>query len=641
MSLHRLSCCEHIFLRAGWTIVPSQPRIARANVDAKRFGRYVLLERLAVGGMAEVFLAKAGGAAGFERLIAIKRILPQMCEDQEFISMFIDEAKIAGRLTHASIAPILELGKVGSTYYIAMEFVWGRDVLQVINRFRRLRQKMPAPMAAFVAAKVCEGLDYAHNRKDENGNLIGLIHRDVSPQNILISYEGEVKIIDFGIAKAAARNTRTQAGVLKGKFGYMSPEQVAGAVIDGRSDVFALGTCLYEMLVADRLFLGDSDFATLERVRNAAIPPLRERVPSVPVELERIVLRALAKDPGDRYQSAREFETDLMRFLASTTPPYSSAFVADWMKIGFHTEFEREQEHFEYLMTADLLPSEDVSSLPSEPSGRIRKDDILHSAQTKAKAPAAARSIPADDFDRESDPTMVTPFEELHETSTHVFFTSPSIATGTGASLDGPTTTDSLSPTGVRRPAVPVQSGVEPQQPQPSRVPAIVRFIVIVLAIASVSFVGLWVWSLWRRQLMESNERADVAPTPSLTQRTPPAPLAPPPVPSPVVVPTAPAIPVVVSPPPAASPPVPAKRPDPPRTPVTESMGTLQINTTPWSHVFLDGRDTHLDTPVLGLRVKAGRHTVTLRTQAGQSETVHVEIEANKTVRVIRDLSNP
>jgi serine/threonine protein kinase len=235
------------------------------------FGKYLLLERLNVGGMAEVFVAKAFGVEGFERILAIKKILPTMAEDEEFITMFIDEARISVQLNHANVVHIHELGKHDDAYYIAMEYVPGKDLRSLLERFRRRKEIMPTAMAVFCATKICEGLDYAHRKKDARGMQLEIIHRDVSPQNILISFEGEVKIIDFGIAKAANRSQKTQAGILKGKFGYMSPEQVRGLPIDRRSDIFAVGVILYEMLTGEKLFVGESDFSTLEKVRNAEV----------------------------------------------------------------------------------------------------------------------------------------------------------------------------------------------------------------------------------------------------------------------------------------------------------------------------------------------------------------------------------
>jgi serine/threonine protein kinase len=237
------------------------------------FGNYLLLERVNIGGMAEVFKAKAFGVEGFERLVAVKRILPSIAEDQEFITMFIDEAKIAVQLSHANICQIFDLGKVGDSFFIAMEFCAGKDVRAIFDRGRKLKETVPIPMACYTIMKVCEGLDYAHNKKDAASRDLHLVHRDVSPQNLLVTWDGEIKIVDFGIAKAANKAGKTQAGILKGKFGYMSPEQVRGLPIDRRSDVFAVGICLYELLTGERLFYGDSDFNTLEMVRNVEIVP--------------------------------------------------------------------------------------------------------------------------------------------------------------------------------------------------------------------------------------------------------------------------------------------------------------------------------------------------------------------------------
>ncbi len=240
------------------------------------FGKYWLLERINVGGMAEVFMAKTFGVEGFERLVAVKRILPNIAEDTEFIQMFVDEAKIAVQLTHANIVQVFDLGKVADSYYIAMEFVHGRDLRALFDRCRHEGEPMSVAQACFIVMKVCEGLDYAHNKRDAQGTELHLVHRDVSPQNILVSYDGELKLVDFGIAKAAGKASKTQAGILKGKFGYMSPEQVRGLPIDRRSDIFSLGIILYELLTGERLFVGESDFSTLEKVRNVEILPAPE-----------------------------------------------------------------------------------------------------------------------------------------------------------------------------------------------------------------------------------------------------------------------------------------------------------------------------------------------------------------------------
>ncbi|HYU16097.1 MAG TPA: serine/threonine-protein kinase, partial [Candidatus Acidoferrum sp.] len=311
------------------------------------FGKYLLLDRVSVGGMAEVFRAKSYGVEGFEKVIAIKRILPAMGEDKDFIKMFIDEAKIAGQLSHANICHIFELGKIGGSHFIAMEYIWGKDLLQIQNRLRKVGQVMPVGMACYVIAKVCEGLDYAHRKKDAMGRPLEIIHRDCSPQNVLVSYEGEVKLIDFGIARAASRSSRTNAGVLKGKFGYMSPEQVRGLPLDHRSDLFAVGTCFYESLTGERLFLGESDFSTLEKVRNADIRPPSQLNRSIPPEVEAIVMRALARDPKARFESGAEMHAALQSYLTRQAVPSTNKSLADWLRHAFKDDLEREKQQME------------------------------------------------------------------------------------------------------------------------------------------------------------------------------------------------------------------------------------------------------------------------------------------------------
>ena len=331
------------------------------------FGKYILLERISVGGMAEVFKAKSFGEEGFEKILAIKRILPSMAEDEEFIEMFIDEAKISGQLSHPNIGQIFELGKIDNSYFIAMEYVWGKDVLQIQNRFRRYRQSMAMSMAVFIASRVCEGLDYAHCKKDETQTPLHIIHRDVSPQNVLVSYSGEVKIIDFGIAKARSRSSKTQAGVLKGKFGYMSPEQVRALPLDQRSDIFSIGTILYEMCTGERLFTGESDFATLEKVRNSIVPAPSKINPKITPDLEQIILKALRKDPDERYTRASELQEDLTNFLMRQSPIFTTKNLAATVSELFSTERVREQGAMERYKQ---IKREDLNAFSIPPSAR-------------------------------------------------------------------------------------------------------------------------------------------------------------------------------------------------------------------------------------------------------------------------------
>src|SRR3954453_577842 len=344
------------------------------------FGKYLLLERINVGGMAEVFIGKAFGVEGFEKILAIKKILPTMAEDEEFITMFIDEARISVQLNHANVVHIHELGKHDEAFFIAMEYVSGRDLRTILERYRRRKEIMPTAQAVYVGSKICEGLDYAHRKKDARGQEMHIIHRDVSPQNILCSYEGEVKIIDFGIAKAANRSQKTQAGILKGKFGYMSPEQVRGLPIDRRSDIFAVGVILYEMLTGEKLFVGESDFSTLEKVRNAEVPTPRQFNPNIPAGLEKVLMKSLAREAEDRYQWASDLQEDLMRFLLAGDAIYSAKHLATFMKEAFAEDMLREaekMERFAAIEKPDQMESSNVGATPTPAPRPPRKPSMV------------------------------------------------------------------------------------------------------------------------------------------------------------------------------------------------------------------------------------------------------------------------
>ncbi len=328
------------------------------------FGRYILLDRINVGGMAEVFRGKMAGVEGFERMVALKRILPNIAADPDFIEMFVDEAKLAVQLQHANIAQVYELGMENDQYFIAMEYVSGVDLRTMWDRARNRNRLLPIAMSCHIMQKACEGLDAAHRKKDDMGVDISLVHRDVSPQNILVSFDGEAKIIDFGIARAANKVSKTQAGVLKGKFGYMSPEQVRGQDLDNRSDIFACGVVLYEMLVGDRLFLGESDFSTLEKVRNVEMVPPTRLNKNLSPQLERIVMKALAKGPEDRYRWAAEMAEDLQRYLFSTNQPFARTDLQRYMGQHFKEELAKEKKRLESYKSITM---ESIAPSPPPP----------------------------------------------------------------------------------------------------------------------------------------------------------------------------------------------------------------------------------------------------------------------------------
>lgn len=309
----------------------SAPKARSAAPSPGGFGRYQLLEKIAAGGMAEVYRARMRGEEGFEKIVAIKRILPHMADNDDFITMFIDEAKLAAQLTHNNIIHIYDLGKEDAYHYIAMEYVEGKDLRSILKTATEKGYPLPVDLALFIASKVANALDYAHRRMGLDGKELNLVHRDVSPQNVLISFEGDIKLCDFGIAKAATKVQQTQAGALKGKLQYMSPEQAWGKKVDRRTDIFSLGIVLFEMLTAERLFSGDTDLTILEQVRDARSEAPSVKNPDVPKKVDQIVLKALAKNPQDRYQNASEMEKDLNSVLYSFQPAPGPADLAIFM----------------------------------------------------------------------------------------------------------------------------------------------------------------------------------------------------------------------------------------------------------------------------------------------------------------------
>ena len=308
------------------------------------FGEYKILKKVATGGMAEVFLAKRVAMKGFEKLLAIKKILPQFSENEEFISMFIDEAKLAAQLNHRNIVQIYDFGNQQGSYYIAMEYVFGKDLRTILKKSRDKHQRLPLTQCAYIITEAARGLEFAHNLKDHYGKPINIIHRDISPQNIFISYEGDVKIADFGIAKAASQSTETRAGVLKGKILYMSPEQAWGKTIDRRSDLYSLGVLFYEMVADRKMVEADSEFSMLEKVRNAEVEFPPEIFEKIPKSLSYIIKKALEKDPGNRYQTAHEMRVDLENHLLTTKETLSEKMISDYLKDIFCDEIEAERK---------------------------------------------------------------------------------------------------------------------------------------------------------------------------------------------------------------------------------------------------------------------------------------------------------
>ncbi len=296
-----------------------------------RLGRYELLKQLAIGGMAEIFLAKARGIEHFEKLVVLKRILPQYASCQEFVTMFLDEARLAATLQHANIAQVYDIGEDKGCLFFTMEFINGEDARSLLKRVVNKRRRLPVEHALTIVIGAAAGLHSAHEKTGFDGRPLNIVHRDVSPANVLISFDGCVKLIDFGVAKAAERQTETVAGTLKGKVAYMAPEQCRGEPLDRRADVFALGILLYELTTSRKLFRGN-EYAILKQITDKPITPPSRIRSTYPPELERIVMKALAKDAVDRYPTAQHLQLDLERFARTSGMVTSSLKLGEYMR---------------------------------------------------------------------------------------------------------------------------------------------------------------------------------------------------------------------------------------------------------------------------------------------------------------------
>jgi len=308
-----------------------------------RFGKYTLLNRIAVGGMAEIFLARQAGVEGFEKIICLKRIRPHLSSQPAFVKMFLNEAKLAAQLNHPDIVQIYDLGRVGESYFIAMEYISGRDMSRIIAKAEKKGIPFPVVYALKIASSVLEGLYYAHNRTDAYGSPLNIVHRDVTPENIVVSFSGNVKILDFGIAKATSQLEQTRAGEIKGKLSYMSPEQCLGQQLDHRSDVFSLGVVLYEWVSGYKLFTGENEMAILKAIVDGKIYPPSYFKEDVPEAVERILLKALEKDREKRYQSAWDMQLEIDTFLGSYEFTPSNIHLSNFIKQLFEDELEAER----------------------------------------------------------------------------------------------------------------------------------------------------------------------------------------------------------------------------------------------------------------------------------------------------------
>lgn len=387
--------------------------------EPAQLGKYQLIRRVATGGMAELYLARATAIHGFEKLVCLKRILPQHAESEEFIRMFLAEARLAATLHHPNIVQVYDIGEEGSTYFFTMEYVQGQDLRKLVRAARKASKALPLEHILHIVMGVAAGLNHAHEKIGLDGRPLGIVHRDVSPSNVLVTYEGGVKIVDFGIAKAATAQSATIAGTLKGKIPYMSPEQCRGEIVDRRSDIFSIGTLLWELTTGARLFTGENEFGLINRVAAGEVPLPSSIRSDYPPELEAIVMRALQADRDQRYGSAQDLQIDLEDFAREARLPVSSARMAKFMRELFGEEIRQAAMH----MHVDRMDEQ-----PTMPRPTLTREMIA--AGVSGGTPAESESAEVTPSEVRADQQMHTPGPVDGSFGTDVSFEEPRSGAG-------------------------------------------------------------------------------------------------------------------------------------------------------------------------------------------------------------------
>ncbi len=442
---------------------------------AQQQQRYKVLEKIASGGMAEVFRAESAGLEGFKKTVAIKRVLPHLSEKKQFIGMFLDEARVSAQLSHSNCVQVFDIGVGDKTYFIVMEYVDGADLKGVIEHRKKSGTPFPVEEACLICVRICEGLSYAHELTDSNGESLRIVHRDMSPPNVLITRFGEVKIVDFGLAKANSQLEKSEPGIIKGKFSYLSPEAAQGLPVDAKTDIFAVGIILWELLAGRRLFMGDTDLETVRMVQQAKVPSIRQINPKVSAELERVLLRSLAGDPAARYQTARDFGRDLNNMLFHAGRAVSSFDIAQLVE-PIRLEREDKKRHVKYdrgSIIGSMIDEEliNFTSLEEEAAAAAKASGVASSPR-HGSAPlqlgsfqsvhsweddfgelggGTTQSAPSGDFEvgnlaaLEDDPLSARPRSEFPAAAA----SRPSMAMGVPAARPGPPAVDAVEyPTG-------------------------------------------------------------------------------------------------------------------------------------------------------------------------------------------------
>jgi serine/threonine-protein kinase len=634
-----------------------------AASEARRFGKYTLVAKLAVGGMAEIFLARLQGDGGFEKLVCIKRILPHLAKDPQFVAMFLDEARVTARISHPNVCQVFELGEWHGSYFIAMEYLEGVP----LSCFRRpdFYPAQPDPrLVAGIGIQACEGLHHAHQLKRPDGAAFEVVHRDVSPQNLFVTVDGIVKVLDFGIAKVQDASLRTSTGAMKGTYAYMAPEQLRGEKIDRRCDVFAMGIVLWETLAQRHLFKRDTDFLTFQAITNDRVPDICELRPDVPPLLGDTITRAISRDREERFPSARALGEALAQAVAPLGGPYVASALGEEVCVAFDTMLADQQsmihvarEGGEWDLDSESPLVGHGTKMQTTPVSNIRAKADLAREEVAQYAQHAISALEGDQTPvprgRKSAPVVA---QVAAETSQPYRRKSAPIAaqrlTGQRAAELPIMDWDSQPNATLPDPAI-----LAPPAPRPSRLPWIVALVAVaVAAVAVVMVVSTRGGSTPSTATATTTTPPPAAPPHDTvaTHVEPPPPPMPPPAP-PVVTPPAPppvapvdaAVAAVtidaatpVTPPAPATAKTVATRPDkhPPKPPQPTAVverpsgppGFITIDSAPvYAVIYIDGKKIG-ETPLVHISLAPGRHAVRAVSQSG-TRTLSITIESGKT----------
>ena len=543
-----------------------------------QFGKYLLVAPLAQGGMAEIFLAKQQGPAGYEKTVVIKRVLSHYSSHSDFVAMFLDEARLAAQLSHPNIVQIFDFGEADGSYYLCMEYLRGEDLHTFVKFAHSKQTPVPAQVAVTVVAAACDALDYAHALTSDDGRPLNIVHRDISPSNIFVTFQGVVKVLDFGIARAEGKIVKTAAGMIRGKIAYMAPEQARSGPLDGRADVWALGTVLHELLTGKRLFWRGNDVETFRALLKEPIPPPRQLNPEIPKELDQICVKALQRNPNDRYKTAGEMSADLDQYLSAR--PYVPA---------------------QPLLQAYVKELMGEEAVAARLNSALSKAPLLTPGEMPAAHTPRSRSL-------EKLPLTTPPNAE------------PEAQQATVGIRRRSTASMPIVPAPEVPPSAPAVAGAKSPLP---------------LIGGIVAFLGIVIGLVYALATDEVPERVEWRPIPVETIRPDPRPEEPepaevdagPPAPQPAPVP----VPVVPPPKYVERPP---DVPDP-APPLDPNKGLLDVNCVPWCRISLDGKDTGRVSPALGIPLLAGKHRLRVVNQSGLVVTQDIVISKGAVTREV------